>query len=127
VGLNSMPCACYTSVVPLLLLTRAGLGLQSSYLYLPHSCEHRHLPSHLAYLLRCSLTNFFPGLALNFYLSDFCALSSWDYRCEPLSLGSDSIFKHRIWRSEKLVEFRYSCFYSKKYTGTCTTKVIMLI
>jgi hypothetical protein len=34
-------------------------------------------------LLRWSLDNFLPGLALNCSSPDFGFLSSWDYRCEP--------------------------------------------
>jgi hypothetical protein len=31
--------------------------------------------------------NYLPGLASNHDPPDFCLLSSWDYRCEPLAPG----------------------------------------
>jgi hypothetical protein len=55
----------------------------TSDLCLLSSWDQKHMPSHLLCLLRWGLSNFLPGLTLNFSLPHLCLLSSsllhWKY------------------------------------------------
>jgi hypothetical protein len=45
------------------------------------------------------VSNYLPGLASTFNPPDFCFLSTWDYRCEPLVPGCVRYFWDRVSRT----------------------------
>jgi hypothetical protein len=52
-------------------------------------CHHTQF-----YLLRWSLANFLPRIALKLNSPNFCFLVNWDYRCEPLHLAPSILIFH---------------------------------
>lgn len=71
------------------IIAQAGLDGDSS-IYTSHVAGVTGAPHQAQlYWLRWGdcLTNFFPKLALNYYLSHLHLLGSWDDRCGPLSLA----------------------------------------
>jgi hypothetical protein len=69
----------------LFVFAQAGLGLQSSYLCLPHSWDYEQAPPCQTCWLRKGLDNFLPELGG--YLP-----SNWDYKCELPHLFRDVLF-----------------------------------
>jgi hypothetical protein len=88
--LSNAPKPCFALVICQIgsrVFAQAGLGHDPPN-YASHEAGMTGVYHHTKlYWLRWGLTNFLPKLASNLNLPNYCLLSSWDYRHEPLYLA----------------------------------------